>query len=181
MTNELDDNALVQGCLGGDEHAFEILVVRYQGPIYNAVLRMVRDRDDASDLTQNAFLKAYQQLSRFDPQYKFFSWLYRIAVNESLNFIKRSGRQEPLDGDGIAEAADPERSLVSAEIGRHVQDALMKVAPDYRAVLVLRHFHDCSYEDMAAILGIPEKTVKSRLFSARRQLKELLEAKGMLP
>src|SRR5262249_12994173 len=87
MTNKLDDNALVQGCLGGDEHAFEILVVRYQGPIYNAVLRMVRDRDDASDLTQNAFLKAYQQLARFDPQYKFFSWLYRIAINESLNFV----------------------------------------------------------------------------------------------
>ena len=181
MMNEPDDNALVQGCLGGDEHAFEILVVRYQGPIYNAVLRMVRDRDDASDLTQNAFLKAYQQLSRFDPQYKFFSWLYRIAINESLNFVKRSSRQEPLDGDGVAEDADPERSMVAAEIGRHVQDALMKVTPDYRAVLILRHFHDCSYEDMAAILGIPEKTVKSRLFSARRQLKELLEAKGMVP
>ena len=181
MTIELDDNALVQGCLSGDEHAFEILVVRYQGPIYNAVLRMVRDRDDASDLTQNAFLKAYQQLSRFDPQYKFFSWLYRIAINESLNFVKRSARQEPLDGDGVAGTADPERSMVSAEIGRHVQDALMKVSPDYRAVLVLRHFHDCSYEDMASILGIPEKTVKSRLFSARRQLKELLAAKGMLP
>jgi RNA polymerase sigma-70 factor (ECF subfamily) len=167
--------------LGGDEHAFEILVTRYQGPIYNAVLRMVRDRDDASDLTQNAFLKAFQQLSRFDPQYKFFSWLYRIAINESLNFVKRSGRQEPLESDGIASDPDPERIVVSAEVGRHVQDALMKIAPDYRAVIVLRHFHDCAYDEMAAILGIPEKTVKSRLFSARRQLRELLEAKGMLP
>jgi RNA polymerase sigma-70 factor (ECF subfamily) len=167
--------------LDGDEHAFEVLVIRYQGPIYNAVLRMVRDRDDASDLTQNAFLKAYQQLSRFDPQYKFFSWLYRIAINESLNFVKRSGRQEHLEGDGVAEDLDPERSMAVAELSRHVQDALMKTNPDYRAVLILRHFHDCSYEDMAAILGIPEKTVKSRLFTARKQLRELLEAKGLLP
>ena len=181
MTNEPDDNTLVQGCLGGDEHAFEVLVIRYQGPIYNAVLRMVRDRDDASDLTQNAFLKAFQQLNRFDPQYKFFSWLYRIAINESLNFVKRSGRQEPLEGDGVAGDLDPERSVMVSDVGRHVQDGLMKLTPDYRAVLVLRHFHDCSYDDMAAILGIPEKTVKSRLFSARRQLKELLEAKGLLP
>jgi RNA polymerase sigma factor (sigma-70 family) len=113
MTNEPDDNALVEGCLGGDEHAFEILVTRYQGPIYNAVLRMVRDRDDASDLTQNAFLKAFQQLSRFDPQYKFFSWLYRIAINESLNFVKRSSRQEPLESDGVASDRRRSRSRPS--------------------------------------------------------------------
>jgi RNA polymerase sigma-70 factor (ECF subfamily) len=181
MTNELDDHALVQRCLGGDEHAFELLVLRYQGPIYNAVLRMVHDRDDASDLTQNAFLKAYRQLARFDPQYKFFSWLYRIALNESLNHVKRRGRQEPLEGERASEAPDPERLVLGSDTSHHVQVALMKINEDYRAVLILRHFHDCSYEDMAGILGIPEKTVKSRLFSARRQLKELLEAKGLLP
>jgi RNA polymerase sigma-70 factor (ECF subfamily) len=181
MTNEPDDITLVQGCLGGDTHAFEILVLRYQGPIYNAVLRMVRDRDDASDLTQNAFLKAYRQLSRFDPKYKFFSWLYRIAINETLNHVKRQGRQEPLEGDRASDDRNPENVLVGSDVSRHVQVALMKIGTDYRAVLVLRHFHDLSYEDMAAILGIPEKTVKSRLFSARRQLKELLEAKGLLP
>jgi len=181
MTNEPDDITLVQGCLGGDEHAFEVLVLRYQGPIYNAVLRMVRDRDEASDLTQNAFLKAYQQLSRFDPQYKFFSWIYRIAVNESLNYVKRRNRQEPLEGDHASDDRSPENLLVGSEVSRHVQDALMRISADYRVVVVLRHFHDCSYEDMATILGVPEKTIKSRLFSARRQLRELLEAKGLLP
>ena len=181
MTTEPDDNTLVQGCLGGDEHAFEILVVRYQGPIYNAVYRMVHDRDDASDLTQSAFLKAFQQLARFDPQYKFFSWLYRIAINETLNHVKRRTRQEPLDGETASPAPDPESAVVGSDVGRHVHEALMKLTPEYRAVLVLRHFHDCSYEDMALILQIPEKTVKSWLFSARRQLRELLEMKGLLP
>jgi RNA polymerase sigma-70 factor (ECF subfamily) len=181
MTIEPDDIELVKGCLGGDEHAFEILVLRYQGPIFNAVLRMVRDREDASDLTQNAFLKAYQQLSRFDPQYKFFSWLYRIAINESLNHVKRRSREEPLEEDRASNDRGPENVLVGSDVSRHVQDALMRIGADSRAVLVLRHFHECSYEEMAVILGIPEKTVKSRLFSARRQLRELLEAKGLLP
>jgi len=181
MTNEPDDLTLVQGCLGGDTHAFETLVIRYQGPIYNAVLRMVHDREDASDLTQSAFLKAYRQLSHFDPQYKFFSWLYRIAINESLNHIKRHGRQETLDDDRASTDRSPEDVLVGSEVSRHVQVALMRIGADYRAVLVLRHFQDLSYDEMAAVLGIPEKTVKSRLFSARRQLRELLEAKGLLP
>lgn len=181
MANEQDDIRLVQGCLGGDEHAFEILVLRYQGPIFNAVLRMVHDRDDASDLTQNAFLKAYQQLASFDSQFKFFSWLYRIAINETLNHVKRRGRQEPLEGDQASADRDPEQAFLGADASRHVQDALMRIPAESRAVLVLRHFHECSYEDMATILGIPEKTVKSRLFSARRQLKERLEAKGLLP
>lgn len=180
MTNELDDNTLVRRCLGGDEHAFEVLVVRYQAPIYNAVRRMVRDVEDANDLTQSAFLKAFQQLARFDSQYKFFSWLYRIAINETLNHLKRRGRHEPLDAEQASEDRDPENTLVGADVARHVQDALMSISAEYRAVLVLRHYHDCSYEDIAEIVGIPEKTVKSRLFSARRQLKELLEAKGLL-
>jgi RNA polymerase sigma-70 factor (ECF subfamily) len=142
---------------------------------------MVRDRDDATDLTQTAFLKAHRELARFDERHKFFSWLYRIAINEALNHLKRNRRQEPLDGDFASDDRDPERTLVGIETSQLVQDALMRVGPDSRAVLVLRHFHDCSYEEMALVLGIPEKTVKSRLFSARRQLRELLEAKGLLP
>jgi RNA polymerase sigma-70 factor (ECF subfamily) len=181
MTNEPDDTTLVQGCLDGDDQAFGVLVLRYQGPVFNAMLRMVRDRDDATDLTQNAFLKAHRELARFDGRHKFFSWLYRIAINEALNHLKRNRRQEPLDGDFASDDRDPERTLVGIETSQLVQDALMRVGPDSRAVLVLRHFHDCSYEEMALVLGIPEKTVKSRLFSARRQLRELLEAKGLLP
>ncbi|HZN56301.1 MAG TPA: sigma-70 family RNA polymerase sigma factor [Candidatus Polarisedimenticolaceae bacterium] len=180
MTIEPDDRDLVQECLGGDEHAFEILLVRYKGPVFNAVLRMVRDRDDALDLTQTAFLKAYEQLTTFDPRHKFFSWLYRIAINEALNHVKRRSRTEPLAGDWPAAIRSPEEEILGADLSRRVQEALMRIPPDGRAVLVLRHFLDCSYADIAATIGIPEKTVKSRLFEARRQLRDLLEAKGMM-
>jgi len=180
MTTELNDNELVQECLAGDEHAFEILLLRYQGPVFNAILRMVRQREEASDLTQTAFLKAYEQLEKFDSQHKFFSWLYRIAINEAINHVKRRGRLEPLEGEWASAERNPEDALVGSDLSVHVQDALMRISSDYRAVIILRHFEGCSYDEIATILAVPEKTVKSRLFSARRQLKELLEARGIL-
>ena len=180
MTSEPDDNELVRECLGGDEHAFETLLLRYQGPVFNAVLRMVRNRDEAADLTQTAFLKAYEQLGKFDSRHKFFSWLYRIAVNEAINHVKRRRRLEPLDGEWVSAARSPEAELVGSDLSLHVQDALMSLSTDYRAVLVLRHFEGCSYDEIAMIVGVPEKTVKSRLFSARSQLKERLESRGIL-
>ena len=180
MTNEPDENELVLGCIDGDDHAFEILLLRYQRQVFNAVLRMVRNRDEASDLTQTTFLKAYEQLGSFDSRHKFFSWLYRIAINESINHLRRRGRLEPLEGEWASAARSPEDSAVGSDLSVHVQDALMSLSPDYRAVLVFRHFEDCSYEEIASIVGVPTKTVKSRLFSARRQLKELLEARGIL-
>ncbi len=180
MTTEPTDHELVARSLGGDEHAFEILLLRYHGPVFSAVLRMVRDRDDASDLTQSSFVKAYEQLRSFDHEHKFFSWIYRIAINETLNHIKKKGRLESLDGDRISTARNPEDSLVGSDLSVHVQDALMGISADYRTVLVLRHFEGCSYDEIAQIVGIPEKTVKSRLFSARRELRERLEARGIL-
>jgi RNA polymerase sigma-70 factor (ECF subfamily) len=180
MTSEPDDNTLVRECLDGHERAFEVLLLRYQKPVWNAVWRMVRDPDQATDLTQTAFLKAYEQLKTFDPQHKFFSWLYRIAINEAINHVKRHRRLEPIADDWASGARSPEDALVESDLSHHVQEALMKLTYDNRAVLVLRHFEGCSYEEMAAIVGVPEKTVKSRLFSARRQLKELLEARGVL-
>jgi RNA polymerase sigma-70 factor (ECF subfamily) len=180
MTSEPGDNELVRECLGGDEHAFETLLLRYQGPVYNAVLRMVRNRDEANDLTQTAFLKAYEQLAKFDSRHKFFSWLYRIAINEAINYVKRERRLEPFAGEWVSGTRNPEDALVQSDLSLHVQDALMSLSYDYRAVIVLRHFEGCSYEEMASIVGVAEKTVKSRLFSARRQLKELLEARGIL-
>ena len=180
MTNEPGENELVRECLGCDENAFEVLLRRFQGPVFNAVLRMVRDRDDAADLTQNAFLKAYEQLSSFDPRHKFFSWLYRIAINETLNHIKRRRRLEPLEGDWASATRNPEAELVGSDLSVHVQDALMTLSAEYRMVLVLRHFEGCSYDEIASIVGVPEKTVKSRLFSARTQLKKRLESRGIL-
>ena len=180
MTSEPEDNDLVLECLGGDQHAFEILLVRYQGPVFNAVLRMVRDRDDASDLTQTTFVKAYERLKSFDPGHKFFSWLYRIAINEALNHLRQGGRFEPLADDRASSARTPEDALVDSDLTARVQEALMSISFDYRAVLVLRHFEGCSYDEIAKIVGVPEKTVKSRLFGARRALRDTLEARGLL-
>lgn len=181
MTNEPDDARLVEDCRGGDDRAFEILVHRHNRAVFNAIYRLVRHPEDARDLTQTVFLKVFRQLETFDPRYKFYSWIYRIAINEALNHLKREGRQEPLEGDTPSGARGPERELAGSELSRHVQEALMRLKPDFRAVVVMRHFLDCSYQEIAAALNIPDKTVKSRLFDARRELRQLLEGKGVLP
>lgn len=171
MTEESDE-ALVRRCRTGDRGAFETLVVRYQRPVYNAALRMLRHPEDARDVAQVTFLKAYEHLGDFDPQYRFFSWLYRIAINESINHGKRRRSHEGLSGEERDSAAGPEQALGQDQFDGALQAAIMGLSDDYRAVIVLHHVVGCSYEDMASILDIPAKTVKSRLFSARQRLKD---------
>lgn len=172
------DQALVQGCRNGDRAAFAMLVTRYQQPIYNAAYRVLGNADDAADTAQAVFLKVAEKLHEYDSRYKFFSWLYRIAVNESLNLLRRNGREEPLDEEMDfpgPESANPEWQLNEAQLSRRVQGALMRMKADDRVVLTLRHFSDCSYREIGHILGLDEKTVKSRLFEARSRLKGLLK------
>lgn len=176
---EEGDGVLVERCRGGDKSAFETLVLRYQRPVFNAALRMLRDPDDARDVSQTVFLKVYEHLADYDPNYKFYSWIYRIAVNESLNTLHRRRRQEPIAGDEVDEAVGPEGEVDGHQVGRGIERALMTLKPDYRSVIVLRHLLDCSYQDMAEILSLPEKTVKSRLFSARQLLAEALRRDGV--
>jgi RNA polymerase sigma-70 factor, ECF subfamily len=173
-----EDADLVRECLEGDAGAFGALVERHQRAIFNAALRMVNDAEDAKDISQTVFLKAYENLATYDPQYKFYSWIYRIALNESINFLNRRNRSEPLDEESKSDGIGPEDSFARLELGRMVQDALMVLTPEYRAVIVLRHFMSCSYEDISQIVQVPEKTVKSRLFTARQQLKDLLSQRG---
>lgn len=175
------DEALVRACTNGDRVAFEILLTRYERPIYNVAMRMLKHPEDARDVTQMVFLKVFEKLHQFDFNHRFYSWIYRIAINESIDFFNRRSRLAPLDHEEEAVDVDsnPQQACHSAELGAGVQAAMMRLSPDYRAVIVLRHFVDCSYRDMAAILNIPEKTVKSRLFTARQLLREQLEAAGM--
>ncbi len=180
MVDEPKDAELVERCRAGDHRAFETLVYRYQGVVYHVVLRMVRDRAEARDLTQTVFLKVFLQLEAFDPAYRFSSWIHRIAMNESLNSLRRP-RPSQLGDDHVSLGRDPEHATRHREREQVVQEALMQLAPDYRAVLVLRHFGGHSYEEIAQIVGVPEKTVKSRLFSARRLLRDHLESKGVKP
>jgi RNA polymerase sigma-70 factor (ECF subfamily) len=180
MTNAPADDQLVQQCRDGDRGAFTTLLDRYYGVVFNVALRLLSDREDARDVTQVAFLKAYQNLARYDPRYEFRSWVYRIAVNESLNLLKQRNRLEPLDEDRESERRSPEQAAAGAQLRRQVQGALMGLKADYRVVIVLKHFLGCSYQEIGEILQVPEKTVKSRLFSARRQLKERLASKGIV-
>jgi RNA polymerase sigma-70 factor, ECF subfamily len=162
----------------GDRDAFTELMVRYQRPIYNAAFWILRSADDARDISQVVFLKVAEHLDRFDSQHRFFSWIYRIAVNESLNLLRRNGHEEALD-DEIdlpgSESANPESQARDAERSHSIQRALLTMSPNDRTVLVLRHFSECSYQEIAQILDVDEKTVKSRLFEARHRLRDLLK------
>lgn len=177
-TSEADeDRALVQRYRGGDRQAFTALVVRYQRPVYQAAFWILRRPEDASDVTQTVFLKAAERIADYDPRFKFFSWIYRIAVNEALNLKRRSERDEALDDDADRpdeNRAGPESSFDQQQRERALRAALARLSRNDRAVIVMRHFQELSYAEMAELLGVAEKTVNSRLFEARSRLRALL-------
>ena len=172
-----NDQVLLERYRQGDRDAFTELVIRYQRPIYNAAFWVVRNAEDANDIAQIVFLRVAERLDEYDPRYKFFSWIYRIAVNESLNLLRRSGREEALDEDVDlpgSESANPEWQLGEAQLAARIQGALLSMTTNDRMVLTLRHFSECSYQEIAQILDLEEKTVKSRLFEARHKLRDKL-------
>jgi len=173
------DHALVERCKQGDRQALEVLVREYQRPVYNAAYRILGNPDDAADATQAAFLKAFENLESYDSNYKFFSWIYRIAINESINQSKRVSREQFLEDDEIPSEIGPETDAVADDLSRGIQAGLMDLNEDYRTVIVLRHFSDFSYRQISEVLQIPEKTVKSRLYSARQLMKDHLLAHGI--
>ena len=177
---EEDDQTLVRRSREGDRDAFERLVIRYQKPVFNVALRMLRDRQDAMDVAQTAFLKAFEHLADFDSNYRFYSWLYRIAINESLNALALRKPRAELDASMANDEPGPDRSAESAQALAAIEDALMHINPELRTVMVLRHITHLSYEDIAQTLGLPEKTVKSRLHTARERLREQLLRSGAL-
>ena len=176
--SEEADGRLVARCCDGDRKAFADLVTRYQRPIYNAAMHMLHNAEDARDVTQTVFLKAYEHLDDYDPKFKFYSWIYRIALNESINALHRRRPSESLHEDEADDHVGPDDEVGSEQTVRRVQAALMTLREDYRAVIVLKHFLDSSYEDMSEILGVPDKTVKSRLFTARQALKDALNSRS---
>ena len=174
------DLALLEDCKRGDRKALDSLVRRYERPVYNAAFRMLGNPDEAADVSQTTFMKAFENLDRFDPRYKLFSWIYRIAINESINLLNRRKGNEPFEDTLAATSRSAEDLLDANRKGQQVQAVLMSLSDDYRAVIVLRHFSECSYRQIGEILQIPEKTVKSRLFTARQQMKDLLQNQGIL-
>ena len=171
---DTDDNILVRQTLESNLHAFEILYRKYEKPIFNTVYRIVCDYDDATDVTQNTFIKAYKNLGKFNERYKFFSWLYKIAVHESLNFLKYKRNNDELNENIQTSERQPDERMLDAERDQQVQDALIQISEDQRTVIVLFYFQDLSYTEISQILDISEKTIKSRLFEGRQILRNLL-------
>ncbi len=166
------DRALVRRFLDGERAAGDELVNRYHRSVFNVALRMLGNVQDAEDVTQTAFGNAFLALDSYDPRYRFFSWIYRMTVNESLNTLKR--RRNVVSLDGSFDVPAPGVSQSAAEAEARVGRALLELKPDDRAVVVLKHFVSFSYEEISNVLDIPVKTVKSRLFTARERLRESL-------
>ncbi len=191
IESESDEQALIARCRAGDRTAFGELIARHQERVYNLCLRLAGDRSDAADMAQETFVRALQSMSRFDGRAQVFTWLYRIAVNLSIDRArKRShGRVHSLDApsrdqpDGRAASraervASSERGpgerVGASESRAAVQAALLKLDDAHRAVVVMRELDGLDYSQIAEILEIPVGTVKSRLFRARLTLRELL-------
>ena len=172
------DRALVRQYLDGIPHAAGSLVDRYERRLFNVAFRMLGNVQDAEDVTQTALCNAFFSMQSYDPQYRFFSWIYRMTVNESLNQLKRRRPMVTLED----RFAIPERGAAAddaLEAEDRVGKALMDLKPDDRAVVVLHHFVSLSYEEMADVLEVPARTVKSRLFTARERLRLTLLQQGV--
>lgn len=180
-----DDHRLIAECLRGRTAAFGELVRRYQDRLYNVVYRLVENAEDAQDVLQEAFLSAYQSLGRFKGDSLFFTWLYRIAVNAAISQkrkhrvvlsieVNREGlpSNEPADA---SEFSQPGHALEQFEEERRIQQALSRLSPEHRVVLVLKDMEGQKYEDMAEVLNVPIGTIRSRLHRARLELREILE------
>ncbi|RUL88296.1 sigma-70 family RNA polymerase sigma factor [Tautonia sociabilis] len=185
MTGTDDDQPLVEAARAGRAEAFGELVKRHQDRLYPTLLRLTGSAEDAQDLLQESFLRAYKKLGRFRGGSSFYTWLYRLAVNLALSHRRRRKgpvRLSELRGEGAAPLeppADPTRSdptlpAEQAEREAIIQAALDALAPDHRAVVVLKEFDGLRYEEIAATLGVPVGTVRSRLHRARRELRDRL-------
>lgn len=173
------DVELVRQALAGDTRAFDELMKRYSENIYRLTYSIMRCHADASDLSQETFIRAYRSLARYDERFAFWTWLRRIAVNLCFNALKRQRRFGfvPLADDGREgqDIPDPRPGPEDSGLRRDLERALTMLPPEQRTVLVLRVIEEMSYNEISATLGIPVGTVMSRLNRARQKLKELLK------
>ena len=178
-----DETVLVEKCRQGDSAAMERLILKYQNRIYNVILKMCANADDAAELTQETFVKAFFALSKFKEELSFFAWIRRIAVNSTLNYLKIRNREKPLaeNNPGPVEnsrlhTARPERRLEHKRMEQTFHEALHSLPSDQRAIFILRVYEDQSYQEIAQTLNIPHGTVMSRLSRARQKLKHAMSA-----
>jgi len=182
-----EDTEMVKAVLGGDSTAYRGLVEKYQGRVYSMVYGMLRNREDARDITQDAFVKAFKSLKSFRLEASFYTWLYRIAMNRAIDFTRKRKRREVAGFDesiankdedgGIAEihhSDSPSKSLERKQLYAKIMESLEKLPADQKQVILLRELEGLSYKEISEVMGIPEGTVMSRLFYARKKMQKLL-------
>jgi len=176
------DDQLIQQTLAGEKNAFGELVTKYQGRLYNTMIQVVGNSEDAYDVIQEAFFQAYLRLDTFRQTSKFYTWLYRIAFNVAMG-IRRRKRPRPVDvatGYNLTELLvdqklTPDEIMISAENIQAVRMAIAELDEEFRSTIILRELEDFTYEEIAEILDVPLGTVRSRLHRARAIIKEKLE------
>lgn len=187
---DLSDQTLVEQCLDGDERAAREIVVRFEKPIFSLIYRMVRDRELAEDLAQETFVRTLNNLRRYNPSYKFSSWLFKIGYNLTIDHL----RKKQLDIVSIQGAPDavtpdqqaatritledpderPDELLEARSIGEEIEEAIDRLRPEYRTAILLRHVQGYAYEEIAEVMEVPLGTVKTYIHRARNELKEAL-------
>lgn len=188
--NTLSDQEVVAKSREGDETAYRELIRRYERPVFSLIFRMVRDREIAEDLSQETFIKVLNAISTYRPEFKFSSWVFKIANNTAIDHLRRR-ELDTLSLEGSPHAATPEAmeatalqlgtgvaspldDVASRELGGEIEAAINRLRPEYRSCILLRHVEGRAYEEIADILGLPLGTVKTYIHRARNELRVML-------
>ena len=186
MDQEENDIVLVERVQSGDKQAFNLLVQKYQFRIRHLVARFIKDSAEQEDIVQETFIKAYRAIARFRGDSAFYTWLYRIAVNTSKNYLVAAGRRPPgqdVDVDdvanirganGLVETNSPEEMVQNDELVEAIKKSIANLPPELKEAIQLREFDGLSYEDIAAVMNCPIGTVRSRIFRAREAIERAI-------
>jgi len=179
---KIEDQRLIKLAREGDQKAFETLLKKYRNLVYHVMIKMVRNPQEAEDLSQEAFIKAFNALASFNEEFAFSTWLMKIATNNCIDYLRKKKlrtysidepiqyKEEQVQVELPDHDPTPEKSLLNEERSKLINEAIQSLPPRYRHVIVLRHQEEKSYEDIAEILKLPLGTVKARIFRAREML-----------
>jgi len=186
--NLLDDEALVRRTQNGDTQAFDALWLKYSSRIYSLIYNMTSNHEDANDLLLEVFAKAYRSISGFRGRSSFYTWIHAIAVNMTINFVKKRGRRFQMSLDDLDSSVHNDKEFIEltasntqtrevdlSELQQRLNEAMMKLSLEHRTVVTMFDIQGMPHAEIARILGVPEATVRSRLFYAHRQLQNYLE------
>jgi len=192
LDSRAEDSRLIAGAIAGNQVAYRALMKKYHDPICNLLYRMIREKDEVEDLAQEAFIKAFQSLASFNEEYAFSTWLFKIATNNCIDYIRKRKLQtfsidkpiESKDGEFSFEIPDstyePDRELIAGQRSRLLEEAIKSLPPKYRTVILMRHSEEKDYAEIAKELRLPIGTVKAHIFRAREMLYKNLRKKIQL-